>query len=425
MVLFVAAFANPKPVIGSSGNEMPKFAYSAVGRDGSVVSGDVVAASESAALDQIGRQGMTPISIAEGGQSGPWWSRDVSLFGSTGKLPLSQQAHFFQMLSTMLNAQFALPRALAFCRDQARDARLKRTLDTVSADVEGGGTLEGALEAVNAFEPRYVTMIQLGEKANQLGTVVGELRDMVDAELRNTRQLRQALFYPMILLVMSLAVFCMLVFFLAPTLVPVFTSAGIAPPALLQTLDTLGRFLSGNAASLALVAGAVILAAILFKSNLKSALARLLSTLPGIKPVVIAQQSLRFCQTLRLMLASGARLPNALETAAETAGDPMWRSKILEAKENVEAGGTLAAGLQGTTHLNDTAKAFLQAGEESDQLGSMLKQACEVLEFEVSTRIAQAIRLLTPALTMIIGLSIAFLIFSTISAILDLNDIAA
>ena len=404
---------------------MPKFAYSAIGQDGSLIRGDVVATTESAALDQLGRQGMTPISIEEGGQSGPWWSRDISLFGEAGKLSLSQQAQFFQLLSTMLSSHFDLSRALAFCREQARDARLRRTLEIVVSDVDGGSTLAAALEAVNAFETRFVTLIRLGETSNQLGVVCKDLYNMLEAELRNSRQLRQALFYPLVLLVMSLAVFFMLVFFLAPTLVPVFTSANIAPPALLAILDAVGRFLSANAAAVALIFAASALASVLFRRNLKSGIVGILARLPGIKSVVIAQRSLQFCQTLRLMLSSGARLPSALVIAAETAGDHHWQSDILAAKDGVEAGGTLSLALQNTSHLNATATAFLQAGEESDQLDAMLEQACEVLESEVSSRIAQALRLLTPALTMIIGLSVAFLIFSTISAVLDLNDIAA
>lgn len=403
---------------------MPRFTYSAVGPDGAVVDGELVADTELSALDQLGRRGLTPLSIEEGGQSGPWWSREVTLFGGTGRLPLDIQSQFFQMLATMLASKFGLPRALAFCRDQSRDARLKRTLDTVSGEVAGGSTLADALDAVDKFEPRFATMIRLGETSNRLDLVTSDIRAMLDAEIRNKRQLRQALIYPMILLAMSLAVLLMLVFFLAPTLVPVFTSANIEPPALLSVLNAFGEVLAEQ--WITFLIGLSILALILIgvRRQISQGLGVVFARVPGIKPVVVGRRSLEFCQTLRLMLSSGARLPVALGTAADGTQDASWAADLIAVKETVEAGGTLSGALHGTHHLSPTALAFLQAGEESDQLDAMLNEASKVLEEDVTRRINAALRLLTPALTLVIGLSVAFLIFSTISAVLDLNDIA-
>lgn len=418
------AFVNLTLATGFSGKEMPRYTYSAVDHANTVVDGEVLADTELAALDQLGRKGLTPLSIEEGGQSGPWWSRDITLFGATGKLPLEVQGQFFQMFATMLSSQFGLPRALAFCHEQAKDGRLKRTLETVSSEVAGGSTLADAMEEVGTFDPRFSIMIRLGETSNRLNLVTSDIRTMLSAELRNRRQLRQALVYPMLLLMMSLAVLLMLVFFLAPTLVPVFTSANIPPPRLLSALNSIGAWLAENWITFAIGLSIAGLTFIILRQRLLGLLGTVLAKLPGIRPVVIGRRSLAFCQTLRLMLSSGARLPVALATAADMTQDPNWQSDLLTVKAAVEAGGLLSNAIADTPHLTSAAKAFLNAGEESDQMDNMLQQACLVLEEDVTNRINAALRLLTPILTLVIGLSVAFLIFSTISAILDLNDIA-
>lgn len=402
---------------------MARFTYYAFDVSGTTIKGVLTAASEADALSQLGRKGLTPVSLTEGGSLEPWWNRDISVSGAAPKLKLSVQAQVFASIATMLSASFPLPRALDFAHARSKDPKAKRCLAESKARVDAGGTFSEAIRDSRIFDDRVPSMLNVGEASNRLSEVTKQIANMLEAEVATRSQLRQALIYPMILLAMSVLVLLMLVFFLAPTLVPVFASSGVEPPALLMALDSFRNLLLEDwifVLTAVLTLTAVIIAA---KDRITRAIRLITVRLPLIKGYHRAKISLRFVQTLRLMLGSGARLPAAL---SETIGaaDGTWKRALESARIRVEGGETLTAALSGVELLDPTARSFIEAGEDSDRLVEMLQQAEALLLSETSAALSNALRVLTPVLTLIIGGAVATLIFSTIGAILDLNDLA-
>ncbi len=404
---------------------MPRFAYSAFDREGSLVKGDITAPDDLAAMDQLGRQGLTPVSVEEGGTSEAWWQRDISLFGSNQHLKKQEQAQFFGTLHTMLASGFTVIRALAFTASQARDRKPKRVFSGLTDQVSAGGTLADAMTETDAFPERLIGLVRIGESANRLEQVAENIARMLEAERRNTAQVLQALIYPAILMVMSILVVLMLIFFLAPTLVPVFRSAGAEPPALLAALNGMGTLIRTQWLSVVMVAGAILLVLVVFGATIAKTLGAALTQLPGFRSYARARETLRFLQTLHLMLGSGAQLPTALGTAADTSHNARWRSGIEEIRSKVEAGDTLAVALRESGLAEKSALAFVEAGEEGDRMAEMLAQGARLLEERTQGQLTQILRLITPALTLLIGLTVGLLIFTTIGAILDLNELAS
>ena len=136
------------------------------------------------------------------------------------------------------------------------------------------------------------------------------------------------------------------------------------------------------------------------------------------------RETLRFCQNLSLMLTAGATLPEALTTAEEATDASVWQTHIHTAREEIEAGQSLSVSFQEFAPFDPMALSLIKAGEESDNLVAMLSSAATALEGTTRTTLKRALGLLTPTLTLIIGGLVGLLIMSTISAILDLNDIA-
>ncbi len=371
---------------------MPRFTYSAIDREGALVKGDISAPDDLAAMDQLARQGLTPVSLDEGGSAEPWWQRDIRLFGNSAHLKKDDQARFFATLRTMLSSGFTLIRALTFAANQMKGGREKRVASALADHVSAGGTLADALADSGAFPDRLIGLIQIGERANRLTEVTQSIADMLNTEIRNAQQVRQALIYPTILLVMSVLVVLMLVFFLAPTLVPVFRSAGAEPPGLLATLDGIGTYLRAEWMTSLVGLGAMALALLVFRAPLAARFGALIRRLPGIRSYATARETLRFLQTLHLMLASGAQVPLALGTTAETAATARWRDGIEDMRTKVEAGETLTVALREAGLADDRALAFVEAGEEGDRLAQMLAQGAALLDDATTNQLSQILR---------------------------------
>ncbi len=402
---------------------MPTFAYSALNPDGSRTTGEISAGDKVAALDQVVAKGLTPLDIQEGRGSEPWWNRDIALFG-TSQLKPQEIEGFFSALAAMLNAQTPLPRALRFCADLTSDKVMRSMLGDAIAAVEDGMPLADALSKSTAeFPPRLINMIALGEASNSLPAVVSRAAAMLETEARMRREVQQALIYPLILLGMSMFVLGILIFYLAPTLAPVFVSADASPPLIIRAMIHVQRAVVTDwpiALLGILIVGALSYAA---KPIWKVAAQRGLNLFPVTRRYLAKRETLRFCQTLYLMLTSGDQLANALKTAAETTTQPAWRTMLTEAHRDIEAGATMSTSLLQNPLIDPMARTILITGEESDQLVEVLGPAIATLQSQTAQTLSQAVKLLTPILTLVIGLAVGGIILSTISAIMDLNDV--
>jgi len=402
---------------------MPTFAYNALDHSSKVITGEVVAVDQVAALDQIAARGLTPLGVVEGGSAAPWWNRDIKFLTPSTLRPRELLA-FFSALSAMLAAKIPLPRALRFCTDLTNDRAMKAKLQKAIDAVEDGMPLADALVGDDrAFPERLTAMIRLGEASNTLGPVVARTAKMLEAEAQLRRELQQALIYPIILLVMSLFVLGVLVFYLAPTLAPVFDSANAAPPGIVAAMLGLNRALSTDGPILLILAVFVIGAIYSLRAPIRRCLQTLAELLPGTRRYFIKRESLRFCQTLSLMLGSGAQLTDAVKVATDGATHPKWQAMLRKAHQDIEAGQTMATALLNSPLIDPMTRTILTTGEESDQLLAVLEPAVATLQTQTSQTLAQLVKLLTPLLTLLIGLAVGAIILSTISAIMDLNDV--
>lgn len=221
---------------------------------------------------------------------------------------------------------------------------------------------------------------------------------------------------------MALLVLAMIAFHLAPTLLPVFASAGTSPPAELRLAAGLGEVLSQHWPLILAVIATLILVGRAFRQPFGLALAPFMGRLPFIAPHRRRHDSLRLVQALSLMLDAGAPLIRALAQARTAVRTPAFARLLAEA--SVTAGGTLRGVLEPAALIDPMAMALIAAGEEADCLPDSLQGAARRLEVQVAEGIARAMQLVTPLLTLAIGLAVDGLILATVGAIMDLNDLA-
>ena len=404
---------------------MPRFAYQALSADGETVNGEMLADTEVSALDQLARRGLIPVLLSHGAGTGPWWQREVTLFSPSGRLTPVELERVFSTLAALLRARLPLPRALAFCEEQSRDRRSRNALSAARMAVENGKTLsQGLRDAGEAFPGRLIALVASGEASNRLEFVANRTALALLAEAKISREIRGALVYPIILLVMAALVMAMITFFLAPTLLPVFASAGTPAPLALRVLAGLGDVLTAFWPIVAIGSVALLLMLRALRSYVQASLGVLALRLPVVGGHLRRVETLRICQSMSLMLGSGTPLLGAVNAAKETVRQPAYAALLQQAEIQLTAGGTLCAVFAPSGLIDPMAMALLTAGEEADRLPETLQTASETLESQVTAGIAQAIRLLTPILTLIIGASVAGIILTTISAMMDLNDIA-
>lgn len=401
---------------------MQSFVYKAVDSAGNMRSGEVEAADQSAAFDQLARMNLTPVELVIGNHEGPWWSRDVALFG-TPKFPATEIESFFSQLATMSAAQLHPTRILQLSTHLARHRGFRAHLEKAATRLQDGQPLAQALtDSTERFPERLLQMLDVGERANALAFVSERITGMLTQERSLRGELRQALVYPVILMLMSLLVTSVLVFYLTPTLLPVFTASDAQPPTIIRMMAGLRSLVLDDWPVLLGVSTVLVVAALVFRSTLAKPLARLLQSLPFVGRTLRDRDFLAFCQTLDLMLSSGATLSAALKTTQDAVHLDGWKALARTTIAEVENGGRLSDALAGSPLPDPTILAMLRAGEDGNRLDAVLPTVCTTLEKRTRATVKQSVKLVTPILTLVIGVTVGAIILSTIGAILDLND---
>lgn len=402
---------------------MPVFAYRAIDPSGARRNGEVVAADELSALDQIARLGLTPVSVNHGVARARWWARDIQLFGKP-KLKPKEIESFFGSLAAMLNAKTPLPTALRFCASLSGDHAMTAKLQAAITSVEDGTSLADALaDDQGLFPEQLLTMIRLGEASNSLSNVVTRAANALELESQLRREIRQAMIYPIILLVMALLVMALLVFYLAPTLAPVFMTAQSEPPLIIATMMHVQQAAVNDWPVILIGTGALVAVLFISHARIKQIWQKLLLIMPVTKRYLSRRETLRFCQTLHLMLTSGGQLSDAIKIAADTASQSNWRDMLLTAHDQIKAGQSMTVAMLDSDLIDPMARAILKTGEQSDQLNAVLGPAIATLQSQTTQSLSQAVKLLTPLMTLFIGATVGAIILSTVSAIMELNNV--
>ena len=220
---------------------MAKFSYTAT-KNGKPVSGTIEAADRHAALDALGRQGVTPLVVK--GIASP------RSFGKGGSIKLKDIVIFTRQLSTMISAGVPLTRALATLQTQASNKSFQVIIATVSKDIEGGMNLADALRKhPKAFSDVYVNMVQAGEAGGILDEILKRLASQVEKDAAIRKKIKSAMAYPVAVMGITVVAFFGIMLFVIPKLGKIIKDLGgegAKLPALTQNMLNMSDFMRNN-----------------------------------------------------------------------------------------------------------------------------------------------------------------------------------
>ena len=401
---------------------MTMFAYRAVAGSGDVVDGELEAPNREEAVDRLRRRGLLPIRVdagrhaRQGGARRPWGGpsrRDV--------------ANLTREIATLLEAGLTLDGALGVLADLAQRAAMRRLIVRLRDEIRGGASFgEAVANAGGGFPGYYLGMVRAGEAGGNLDRVLRQLADLMEEEQRVQEQIRSALVYPMLLMLVSAGTIAIFVTVVLPQFEPLFLNSGVELPPVTRFLMGIDDAVSEH--GLAMIAGLVAFLLLLrvLRSNEAVALAGdgLRLGLPVIGPLVAKTETARLARTLAVLLHNGVPLLAALGIVRETLGNRVLQDAVARIERALEAGGGLAEPFAATTRFPPLAVQLVTVGERSGKLDQMLLRLAQILEREVAESTKRLLTLLVPALTIGSAVLIAVVIGSIFSALLGVYDIA-
>jgi type IV pilus assembly protein PilC len=427
---------------------MPRYTYVALDSRGRESTGLVDAASSSEAIGELRRAGYFPTNVSE--EKAPSavatksprqktkapraerkaGSTNIVLFERKSVKPKVLMI-FTRQLATLIDAGLPLLRGLNVLAKQERDSVLKSTINKLADSVQGGSTFsEGLAQHPRLFNDLYVNMVKAGELGGVLEVVLTRLAEFQEKAQKIKNKVVAAMVYPIIVLVLALAIMTFLMIFIVPRFEAIFHEMlGDKPlPAITLFVIGVSDFMQKH---WAILLGAVVGIFVAYKVAARTRAGRgILDRIKLRAPLfgdLIRKTSIsRFSRTLGTLVTSGVPILQALTITRETAGNTVIARAISQVHDSVKEGESIVQPLEASRAFPPMVISMIDVGEETGQLPEMLLKIAEVYDDEVDNSVAALTSLLEPImivfLALIVGTIVIALFMPLISIISGLQQ---
>jgi type IV pilus assembly protein PilC len=389
---------------------MATFAYVGRSKAGSIKKGELVAKNRDEAVEQLRKQNVVVTSLDEKAAKEGFRLR----FG-TG-VSDKDLVVFTRQFGTMINAGLPLIQCLEILSTQSENANLRKAIQEVKGQVEGGSTFSDALRKhPKIFDDLYINMVHAGEVGGLLDTILNRLSKHIEKAMKLKGQIKSAMVYPSAIVGIAAVVITVLMIWVIPVFEKMFkdmSNGKMALPGPTQLVIDMSNFFQGN---WYFILGAVVGIVVGVKryygtAQGRLAIDKLLLKLPVFGDLIRKASVAKFTRTLGTLLSSGVPLLEALTICAKTSGNKVVEGALLDAKVSISGGKTISDPLAKSGTFPKMVTHMIAVGESTGALDSMLGKIADFYEEEVDQAVTNLTALLEPMMMVFLGVTVGFIV---------------
>jgi type IV pilus assembly protein PilC len=397
------------------------FKYKAIDSSGSTKDGVVEAINIDVAIDALQKRGLSIVSIKPEEESGSGLLTNITMFDRVSNkdvVILSRQ------MATLFTAQVSALRVFQLLAMQSESSLLRRQLKGVVDDLQAGNNISAALEKYpKTFSPFYINMVKAGEESGKLDQTFMYLADYLDRTYEVTSKVSTALIYPAFIVFTFVVVMVLMLTVVIPKISTILTQSGGSVPIYTQVVLALSSFFVSYGVFLlvALIIGGFFLWRYLQTDSGKLSLDHLKITTPFIKNLYSKLYLSRIADNMNTMLISGIPMVRGLDLTSSVVDNVVYKNLLTQTVEDVKAGSSVSAALEKHPEIPGIFVQMVKIGEETGQLGNILKTLADFYRREVTNSIDALVSLIEPVMIVLLGVGVAFLLAAVLIPIYSIS----
>ena len=376
---------------------MPFFKYAGVNKRGETVKGSVDAEDEKGARQALSAQGIRVDTISKD------WTK-IELGG--GGMKPKELVIFTRQFATMINAGLSIIQGLEILAAQSETPYFRSVLRKVKNSVEEGKSLSESLKShPKVFSDLYVSLVAAGEVGGILDTIMDRLAIFLEKNAAINAKIKSAMKYPAVILVATIGITIVLLYWVVPTFSTMFLSAGQQLPGLTQVIVDLSEWMKHNIFYVIIaIVGLIVVYKVLMKNpQLRFARDKYLLVAPVVGDLIRKSAVARFTRTLGTLVSSGVPLVDGLESVSRTSGNLMIEKSILYVRTKVTEGSDMTTPLTEAGVFPSMVVQMIGVGEATGAMDTMLNKIADFYEEEVDVAIDGLTSMIEPILMVFIG----------------------
>lgn len=415
----VSRSAIKKEPVARATMELQPFVWEGTDKRGIKMKGEQLAKNANLLRAELRKQGISP------GQVKP---KPKPLFGAAGKPVTAKDIAFFsRQMATMMKSGVPIVSALEIIGSGHKNPRMKKMVDGIRADIEGGSSLYEAISRHPVqFDELYRNLVRAGESAGVLETVLDTIASYKENIEALKGKIKKALFYPAMVLVVAFLVSTVLLVWVVPQFEEVFQSFGADLPAFTQMVVNLSRFMVSWWWLIAIVViGAVVAIAMTYRRSekMQHTVDRLVLKVPVIGQIMHNSAIARFARTTAVTFKAGVPLVEALGIVAGATGNKVYGDAVLRMRDDVSVGYPVNMAMKQLNLFPHMVIQMTGIGEEAGALDAMLFKVAEYYEQEVNNAVDALSSLLEPMIMVFIGTIVGGLVIAMYLPIFKLGAV--
>jgi len=406
---------------------MGVYKYIGVNTDGKNVDGVVESDNQKTARQKLKQKGIYATSILEKGAADVKAKKETLHVAIGKKVKSTDITMMTRQFATLVNANIPIVETLDALSEQVENERLKLILTEAKQKVNEGASIADALSAhTSTFSPLYINMIRAGEASGTLGLVLTRLAEYTEKQSILKNKIISSMAYPVLMIAVSVIIIGILFAVVIPKITVVFEDMQTALPIYTVILIAVSTFMRNN---ILYIAGFITLVIVIFTryiktENGKKEWDKTKLKLPILGRIIRITAISQFTRTLSTLHGAGVPLLQALDIVTNVVDNTVIKDALKMAKIDVSEGKSLASTLKKTAQFPPIVIHMVTVGEKTGELEVMLKHVSDAYDIEVETRIQTLTSLLEPAMIIIMGGTVAFIVISILMPIMQMTNIA-
>ena len=379
------------------------FEYAVRDRDGKLVKGTLDAENQGQVVLKLKTLGYAPVSIT---QANAGMNKEISIPGFGGKVKTKDLAIMSRQFATMINSGLSLLRALTILAEQTENKVLAGVLGEVRGEVETGQSLSSALaKHPRVFPPIMVNMTRAGEVGGFLDSVLLQVAENFEAEVKLRGKIKSAMTYPVVVFVMAILAVIGMLLFIVPIFAKMFSDMGAQLPAPTRALVFLSSVLKigGVPLLIGFVLAGVGWRRIKHQQRVREVVDPWKLRMPVFGSLVQRIALSRFTRNLGTMLRSGVPILQALDIVADTSGNEVVAKAVRAVQQSVRQGDSLARPLTEHAVFPAMVVQMMAVGEDTCALDDMLVKISDFYDQEVEATTEALTSLIEPLMIAFLG----------------------
>jgi len=399
------------------------FTFKAKNDEGTLVQGDIAADRRETVVNALKQKGYYLLSVEQQNKLSVILRSNPVL---RGRVNVRDRAVFTHQLATLLRAGMQLSIALTTLTRQTHNKHLASAIEQLHTDIEQSSSLSQAMaKHPRIFSQVYTAIVEAAEESGNLAETLSVLSKQLKTQAATRARIRGALVYPVFLLFVSAMVVAVLTTFVIPKFTQLFINANQRLPLPTEVLIGTVGFLRGYWWILVVVAVGIVCFGLtaLREPHVRLYVDGWLLRLPGIGTLNRKLQLARFARTLGSLLDGGVGIVAAVATTRGTTKNRAFAIGIDNIEEAILQGGTLARAVSEQNHFGEIAANIIAIGEDTGTLPEMLLEVADMYDQECESAISSMTSLLGPAMIVVLGLIIGFVVMAILLPIFETSTI--